>query len=88
MAEAPESGRGQLSVTWSDADHLDPVFADNMHMVLVNDQYYVTFGQLRLPIVPENSGIGKIHPIARLIVPRDALQRIVEVLTRNLERTP
>ncbi len=85
VAESENSGF-RLEVTWVSAEDLEPVFVDNLHLALVNNQYYLTFGQLRLPMVfPDPPTKGRIHPVARFVIPREALQNIIALLRENVE---
>ena len=89
MADKPETKGSQpaLEAYWGKADHLEPVLVDNLHLQRVNNQYYLTFGQIRLPLVeaPTERVVAEIRPMTRLIIPRDALRRIVELLSRTLK---
>lgn len=75
-----------LEVFWGDADAVEPVFADNLALQRVNEQFYLTFGQIRLPATSAvtDRTVAEIRPVARLIIPKDALHRVAELLTRNL----
>lgn len=71
-----EGQRIQVQAQWSNADHLDPVFADNLHVMRLNEQFYLTFGQIRLPMTEaQDSMVGELRTMVRLVVPKDALQR-------------
>lgn len=81
--------RGGVQAQWSSGDHLDPMFSDHLHLSRINDQFYLTFGQLR-PGIDQPDGTvspitAEIRPLIRLIVPRDALAKVVALLTKGLE---
>lgn len=80
-------GQVQLDVAWTGGAELEPVFVDNLHLARVNNQYYLTFGQIRLPV---SSGTapktGELRSMVRLVVTRESLERIVALLNRNLEK--
>jgi len=82
------TGKVPMKMYWGKADGLDPVFADNLHLQRVNDQCYLTFGQIRPPMVlsgPPKDIEAEIRPIVRIIVSREALQRMADLLSRNLK---
>ena len=81
--ESPLGVQGSLESFWGNADQLDLVFVDNIHVQRINDQFYLTFGQVRPPVeIPPSRMVAEIRPVARLVVPRDALTKIVELLGR------
>ena len=63
------------------------MFADNVLLQRVGDQFYLTFGQVRLPAIqgPVKRGVAEIRPMVRVIIPKDALERIADLLTRSLQ---
>ena len=81
--------RGMIQAKWSSGDHLDPMFCDHLHLSRINEQFYLTFGQLR-PGIDQPDGTmspitAEIRPLARLIVPSDALAKIVALLTKGID---
>ena len=77
-----------MEVFWGKPEHLEPIFADNLHLQRINDQFYLTFGQIVPPLVegsPNERMVAEIRPVARMIVTKDALGRISELLVRNLK---
>jgi hypothetical protein len=86
----PKLGEGEglpPQVFWGDANQLEPVLADNLLLQQVNEQFYLTFGQVRPPAVTDSVErvVMEIRPVARLIVTEGALHRIVDLLTRSLK---
>jgi len=80
--------QASIDVFWGKGEALEPIFADNLHLQRINDQFYLTFGQVRLPLIETNPAervVAEIRPVVRLIVPKDALQRVVNMLSRNLK---
>jgi hypothetical protein len=75
---------------WAEAPHLDLLFADNLYLTRVNDQYYLSFGHL-YPSVEQpkdaSSLTAELRPVVRLMVPKEALKRMVDLLSRALDRT-
>jgi hypothetical protein len=76
-----------LQVSWKSTGDLTPVFADNLHLARINDQFYQTFGQLRLSVGdgPNRPEVGNIYPVAQFVVPVDALRRISVLLSQYVE---
>ncbi len=71
---------------WTNAD-LEPVFADQVQLTRVGSQYYLTFGQLRVPVnVGEDHAaeVREIRPVAQIVFPTDALDQLQKAL-RNIE---
>ena len=93
MANTPEAkpvaGEQTLEVYWGSAEHLEPIFADNLHLQRIGDLFYLTFGQVRVPVLEGEQTkrlVAEIHPMARMIVPKAALDRIADLLHRTLGR--
>lgn len=73
-------------MVWSAGPELDAVFTDQMHLAKINDQFYLTFGQIRIlswPGEPPESGT-EIRPIARVIIPKSAMAKFVALLQSGL----
>jgi hypothetical protein len=79
----------QVEVRWSNPEHLDPVFADQMHLTRMNDQYYLTFGQIR----PTFADVGKgppvttraeVRPMVRITMSREILQKVADLISKGL----
>jgi hypothetical protein len=72
---------------WSDPENLEPVFVDQAHIARLNDLFYLTFAQVRLPLVHKGSAgeravKGEIRPVVKLILPKEALQMVAALLQR------
>jgi hypothetical protein len=76
----------KLELQWGDAEHLEPIFVDNIHLARVNDQFYLTFGQIRLPVKGVTSSSGELRPMVRLVLTKDTVEKITVLLARNLEK--
>ena len=80
-----ERGAPRLRAVWNNevASHLEQLFADNLHLAQVNDQFFLTFGQTRVPIIEvENQSeamIAEIRPVAKLVIPKVAFERIAKL---------
>lgn len=78
--------QGEIRVHWGSVDSLDLLFADNVHLALVNDQFYVTFGQTRVPVAEDmGSTQAEIRPVSRLVISKDAFKKIASLLARYVE---
>jgi hypothetical protein len=72
---------------WGSGRELEQIFTDEMLVQVAKGRAYVTFGQIRTPIGPDiQTGEAEVRPVVRLIVPRDALLRMVTTLNRVLEQ--
>ena len=83
---SPAKAPVQLTLTWSSADQIDLVHVDHLHLARVKDQFYLTFGQVRMPVDTSGPLTGEIRPAARLVLTREALARMVGLLNANVER--
>ena len=43
---APPGQATPLKLVWQQTDDLEAIFADNLHLGIVNNQFYLTFGQI------------------------------------------
>ena len=71
---------------WTNAD-LEPIFADQMQLTRVGTQYYLTFGQLRVPVndgTDRPTDVHDIRPVAQIVFPEEALGRLQKAL-KNVE---
>lgn len=88
-----EKGRREVSAAWGADAHLPLQFVDNMKLVGVNDQVYLTFGQIDFsekasPTSPDGSPTSAlIQPLARFVLTRQALARIAHILSEHAALT-
>lgn len=63
------------------------MFVDNLFLQVVNEQVYLTFGQMQIPVTtePEELSAVEIRPMARLIVPPSALRKMAKVVNTSLK---
>lgn len=87
MPDKSDTKSGQsLEVFWGSPEGVEIVWADNLHLQRVNNQYYLTFGQVRPPVAEGIERIvAEIRPVARLVVTKDALKRITDLLAKGLK---
>ena len=85
MADRKSAKPFEAKAVWADALAVDPVFVDELYLQMVNDRYYLTFGQLRLPLVdPSDSSepiVAQLQPVVRLIVAKGTLKRFAAALS-------
>ena len=76
-----------LSPRWVPADDLPLVLAEHLHLALINNQYYLTFGQVNPPVHehPTPGAPANIRPIARIVVPKASLPGIVRLLKQAVD---
>jgi hypothetical protein len=84
---AKPKGSAEIALTWGSADDLDLLFADNLHLAQVNELFYLTFGQTRVPVVAKGTAPteAEIRPVSRLVISRDAFNKIATLLGRYAE---
>ena len=94
MAEKSETKRQgrSLDFFWGDSVNLEQVHVDHAQLARINDQYYVTFGQVRPPATePDPSSpssqrvVTEIRPVVRIIAGTKALRSMAEMILRNME---
>lgn len=86
--DAQEPKQGEIRAEWSDAAALDQVMVSELFLHMIRDHAYLTFGQIRLPVGDIEGKTAEIRPMARLVIPREALSRMLTVLNRaNEENT-
>ena len=78
----------QFQLQWGDPSSLDQVFVDQLAIQSVEERFYLTFGQIRMPLNAVAGGAAPIQPMVRLIVSTESLQRMVEVLRRSVPPSP
>lgn len=74
-----------LKLVWQQEDSIESVFADSMHLAFVNNQYYLTFGQIAPPVVAEGAGpevTAEIRKVTRIVVSDRTLKQILILLDR------
>lgn len=86
----PSPVTGQVTAKWGDGSDLDQVFVDELLIHLVKERVYITFGQLKMPLVgPETSqAVAEVVPMARVIITRDSLQKMLDVLNKLVDENP
>ncbi|CAN5881151.1 hypothetical protein BH11GEM1_BH11GEM1_23210 [soil metagenome] len=75
----------QIRAEWSDPRVLDVIVADELQLQDVGDRCYLTFGQVRLPIISEEmdeNATGVIQSVVRLVVTKKALLEMLKALSR------
>jgi hypothetical protein len=86
MAEG-KRGEVQAQAVWVDTEEPEPAFVDEVYIQGVADRFYLTFGQIRLPLAAEEGPVtAQIRAVARVIVPKESLRRIVDALSRTLSQ--
>ena len=74
-----------LKATWASDAHLPLQFADNLKLIVSNDQVYLTFGQLDFATggtqdPAEVPDLATIQPLARFVLTQQAMSRIARIL--------
>lgn len=84
--EAFKASRVQAKVEWKDRLDLPLTVVDEAFMQLINDRYYLTCGQHRLPIKQSSEGAieVEIHPVVKIVASKAALLKIRDMLNRML----
>lgn len=69
-------------VFWGGGQDLEPRFADHVQLSRVESHYHLTFGQSHVPITTDSgtAPVNEIRPIARVIVPRAVIRRMVTLI--------
>ncbi len=89
MADPTRAPKGevQLGLRWGDANELEQVLADELQIQSVNNRFYLTFGQILVPVVePKEGQVVEIRPVGRFVVSKTSLEKIRNLLERVLDR--
>jgi hypothetical protein len=85
-------GAKRIELVWRTSDD-EPAatFADNLHVRRINEQVYLTFGQVIPPFDLESAKPGQavraeIRRVARVVVTVETLKRIVNLLEQQKGR--
>lgn len=74
-----------IRVHWGNTEDLETVFVDNLYFQVINDQVYLTFGEVRVPLDPDVTDVVEIRPMMRLITTPRAARKMVEVMSNSLK---
>ncbi len=75
-----------LQGVWGSADAIEPQFADQINVAKVSkDYFHVTFGQLFPSQMDPKLARIAIRPLTTLIIPREALGPMIDVLQKVRE---
>ena len=82
----PAERQFQVKAKWGSTEGIEPIFADHMFLVQLEDHFHLTFGQTRTLSLPddEQEGDATIQPLTTLIIHRDVLAKILTVLERRI----
>jgi hypothetical protein len=87
--EKPKYGNaGAVQFKWADATALPIHAVEQLHVQSVQGRFYLTFGQLNLPVMVEGPPPGfkaDVRPVARLMVLPQDLESIVRTLQTVLD---
>jgi hypothetical protein len=78
----------QVGLNWPEIRELPLVFADQVHIQRVPDRFYVTFGQVNLPIIsgaPPSGFRADVRPVIRLVITAEDMRRIVGAIQTVME---
>jgi hypothetical protein len=70
---------------WGEAASLEPQFADHVQLSRVESHYHITFGQSQVPVTTDSgtAPVNEIRPIARMIIPKDVIRRMVTLIRQT-----
>ena len=73
----------QIKLAWRAEPIPESLFASEMHIQVLNDIYYVTFGQVMPPtaIAPEPAST-EICAVVRIAVPAHSFEKMLEVFNK------
>jgi hypothetical protein len=78
-----------VAVTWGSSEDLQTIYVNQLHLNHGGDEFYLTFGELPLPLFTDKSDIPeemKIIPKVRLAIPPDAMERIAAAIKDNVKK--
>lgn len=81
-----------LKAYWGSDPSLPLQFVDNLHLQILNDQVYLTFGQIRVGVAAQEvegsePPTAEIKPIARLVLTQEGLARVARLFAQYAPQT-
>jgi len=76
----------RVELHWTKSDALDQTYVDHARLQRINEQFYLTFGQIRLPDdagEDDSAIVAEIRPVAKVVMTAEALDRLRELLIRS-----
>ena len=79
----------QFKARWKSNVEVETVFADNLLLQKINDQYFLTFGSIQTPVLefeefPKDlSSVGEIRPVIRIALTQGGFARIAQLMLRH-----
>jgi hypothetical protein len=69
---------------WVEAQELKPIFADQLQVTRIGDVFHLTFGQVLVGLghKEEPGSTPGIEPVVRVVISREALARMADLLTK------
>lgn len=86
-AQAPV--RSEVKARWTNSDEVRQILANEANLTYINDQVYLSFGQLEVPpgALEAKSGI-EIRSVARLVLTTGGFHKILKLLNAVADRIP
>lgn len=87
MPEESDTEGVLVRLHWGSADHLETIYVNHMVVNHTGPEFFVTFGELKVPPYLEKDEIPsdlEIEPKVRLVIAPDAIGKMVEVLQGNV----
>ena len=90
MASSNERLQVQIKGEWGDPRMLDVTVVDELQYQETEDRCYLTFGQVRLPstaVVDPADVLATIQPVARIVLTKNALTKMLSVLNESMGKS-
>ena len=89
-AETQEPRKIKLKAEWREPQDMEPVFCEHLHLQLVGDKFYWTFGRLELPLADMKGDAPEVEikPVGvRFVMPIQAMRKVRDLLKRVVKDT-
>lgn len=81
--DVAEPALRNVELNWMNAQELPLVLADQVHIQAVPGRYYITFGQVNLPVfvgAPPSDFRADVRPVVRLVISTEDFKRILSAV--------
>lgn len=90
-AQPTDQPRIPIQLVWNNAPEVPQVFADEALLQVVGDKIYLALGQVQVPPTADFPGETPsldVRPVARLVLTRDAFQKLAAMLNGVASKLP
>jgi hypothetical protein len=87
QGSAPNVASGRVEAEWR-GESVPVIFANEALLHHVNDQVYISFGQIVIQPVSGVASSVHIQPVAQIVMPEQSFRKLAAMFNRVIERLP